>query len=139
MIKRFVEHLKNFMNTRDGMALVLVLVFTLLLLAAGAALLEMTLKDLKITGYHAADIKQYYLAEAGIETSLFLLNSGIFIPDDLHHIINDGSFAVSFADFDHESIILYSTGSIGRGSTTLTVRVEQSEDGIYRIAEWIKP
>jgi len=126
-------------DSQEGMALVLVLVFTLLLLAAGAALLDMALKDQQVTGYHSADIKQYYLAEAGIESYLFLLNSSSFTGEDLNYTHGDGSFTVSLHDHDQEISLIYSTGSTDRGSTTLAVSIEQSDDGSYSIAEWIKP
>ncbi len=59
----------------SGMALLTVLIFVFLLVSFGVALLAMTNNDTKLSTLQRASSKAFYLAEAGVEQTLFNLNS----------------------------------------------------------------
>lgn len=126
------------MSSERGMALVMVLIFTLLIFTAGAALLDMAFKENLVARYHAAEIRQHYLAEAGLEAALHLLNCG-GTPQDLHYASEEGAFDVHFnANEPGAAFSVASSGSTSSGSTTLKVRVNKTREGVYYIEEWVK-
>ncbi|MDW7728830.1 MAG: hypothetical protein SCJ94_02315 [Bacillota bacterium] len=121
------------------MALVLVLVFTGLLLIVGSAVLSFTLNEKQISVYQSEDIRQYYLAEAGIEAALTLLNQNSLHRDQLERTLGDGSFSVTFEELSENSLCLISTGKLENSSITIEVIVEIDQDYTITVTEWRKP
>lgn len=120
------------------MALVLVLVFTGLLLTIGSALLSFAFNEKQTSLYQAQDIRQFYLAEAGIETTLAVLNENFDDRNPFSAELDGGLFSVTFEETATNRLFIHSSGSVEDGKTTLTVAVEQSDCGGVYITEWIK-
>ena len=120
------------------MALVLVLVFTGLLLTIGSALLSFAFNEKQIALYQTQDIRQYYLAEAGIETALAILNENFYDRDPFSAELGEGLISVTFEENISNRLLIHSCGSVEDGKTNLTVVVEQSDCGGVYITEWIK-
>jgi hypothetical protein len=138
MIKTLYFKLSFIGKEERGMALVLVLVFTGLFLTIGAALLSFAFNERQIACYQTQDIRQFYLAEAGIEVALTVLNENFYDRHPITGELGGGVFKVAFEEAASNSLIINSTGSVEGGKTTLTVAVEHSDDrGVY-ITEWIK-
>jgi len=126
-------------NSEQGMALVLVIVFTGLLLVIGSALITFAYNEKQISAYQAQDVRQYYLAEAGIEAALAILKDNFYYRESLHASLGEGSFAVKFEETSEKSLLLISTGSLEKGSITLQVKVEQIDGQNIMVTEWAKP
>jgi Tfp pilus assembly protein PilX len=128
----------NLRNCERGMALVLVLVFTGLLLTIGSALLTFAFNEKQIALYQTQDIRQFYLAEAGIEIALAALNDNFYARDPFSAELDDGLLSITYEETAINCLLVHSSGSVNGGKTTLTVAVEHSDDvGVY-ITEWIK-
>ena len=139
MFKGAFGERKYFAVNEQGMALVMVLVFTLLIFATGAALLEIALKENLVAGYHAFDIKQHYLAEAGLEAGLYLLNSGEPVLGDLCFALEGGLCKVQFKEsVPAEAYIVTATGIGDLGSTTLMAEAHLNEAGFFELQKWLK-
>ena len=78
---------KNILKSQRGMALLSVLIFTFVLVSVGVAMLTMAQNDTKRSTLQRDSTKAFYLAESGIEQTLWKLNN----PDDANGItiIND--------------------------------------------------
>ncbi len=122
----------------NGMALVLVLVFTGLLLTIGSALLTFAFNEKQISEYQTQDIRQFYLAEAGIETALAALNENFYHREPFSAELGGGFFSVTFEETAAGRLLIHSSGTVEDGKTTLTVAVQQSVIFEVYITEWIK-
>jgi len=83
---------KGILKSQKGMALLSVIILTFVLISVVVAMLTMAQNDTKRSTLQRDSTKAFYLAESGIEETLWKLNNpddtnGISIPDD--------------ADFDH--------------------------------------
>ncbi len=138
MINTIKIRLLNLRKDENGMALVLVLVFTGLLLTIGSALLTFAFNEKQISVYQTQDIRQFYLAEAGIETALAVLNENFYNREPFSAELGGGVFSVTFEETDTDILLIHSSGSVEDGKTTLTVAVEQTDNSGVYITEWIK-
>ena len=125
----------SFANNR-GMALVLVLVFTAVLLLLGAALLNNAVTENIIAGYQKQEFQQQYLAEAGLEAGIALLQEDFYYNQVLTGILMDGSFRVSFENSVAESRRIRSTGTVDDYTVELQVDVFLNPDGSLSYGQW---
>jgi hypothetical protein len=72
-MKKFFENI--YIKKESGMTLLTVLILVFLLTSFGVALLAMTNNDTKLSTLQRASSKAFYLAEAGVEQTLYNLNS----------------------------------------------------------------
>jgi hypothetical protein len=138
MIKTIKIRPLNFWKAENGMALVLVLVFTGLLLTIGSALLTFAFNEKQISIYQTQDIRQYYLAEAGIEIALAALNENPYYRDPFSAELGEGMFRITFEETAADKLLIHSSGIVEGGNTLITVAVEQAENDELYITEWIK-
>ena len=138
MINTIKTRHNDLKKDESGMALVLVLVFTGLLLTIGSALLSFAFNEKQIASYQTQDIRQFYLAEAGIETALAVLNENFYDRDPFSAELGGGVFSVTFEETDTNRLLIHSSGSVEDGKTTLTVVVEHLDNSGVYITEWIK-
>lgn len=138
MIKAVKTRQSYLKTDENGMALVLVLVFTGLLLTIGSALLSFAFNERQIALYQTQDIRQFYLAEAGIEIALAALNENFYDRDPFSAELGGGVFSVIFEETASKRLLIHSSGSLEGGKTTLTVAVSHSESAGVHITEWIK-
>jgi len=91
MIRRNIRNkkIKNMLSNQKGMALLTTLIFTFVIGTLAVAVLSMTSNDTKLSALQRDSTKAFYLAESGIEHTLWKLNNpddtengGISIPDD---------------------------------------------------------
>jgi len=125
----------SFANNR-GMALVLVLVFTAVLLLLGAALLNNAVTENIIAGYQKQEFQQQYLAEAGLEAGIALLQEDFYYNQVLTGTLMDGSFRVSFENSVAESRRIRSTGTVDDYTVELQVDVFLNPDGSLSYGQW---
>ena len=139
MLKGAFKKINFFTCSERGLALVVVLVFTLLIFASGAVLLEVALKENLVAGYHTGDIKQHYLAEAGLEAGLYCLNSGAPPLGDLNFTLEGGQVNLQLkAGNLPETYTITATGLTDKGSTTLVAEASLDEEGCYEVQKWLK-
>ena len=79
MIKRNIRNkrTKNVLSNQKGMALLATLIFVFVLVTLAVALLTMTNNDTKLSTLQRESNKAFYLADAGIEDTLWKLNTSI--------------------------------------------------------------
>ena len=78
MIKcKKIKRRKSILSNNKGMALLTTLIFTFVLVSLGVALLTMTNNDTKLSTLQRESNKAFYLADAGIEDTLWKLNTKI--------------------------------------------------------------
>jgi hypothetical protein len=85
---------KKILKSQDGMALLSVLIFTFVLVSIVIAMLVMAQNDTKLSTLQRDSTKAFYLAESGIEETLWKLNSGnIEVSNDYNfkHHFTSGS------------------------------------------------
>ena len=142
--------------SEKGMAVVLVLVFTGILMALGAALITNAVNEKLIAGYNTREIKLYYITEAGIEVGVATLHEArtnntpfetFFVFDDNFEMqgdLGEGSYLVSFNELDqcpdnpYFVIEIISAGTLAENSKTMTAVVTLDEDSLT-ITEWQRP
>jgi len=152
-LKPFFFELKKELRAEPGMALVLVLVFTGVLVAFGAALITTSINEKLISGYNSRDIKLYYIIEAGIEAGISELLANTFCEEtgfcfdfdtELSGQINRGFYNVSFVkkeacpENSFKAITIKSTGTLEAINKSMLVDVKITRDGLI-IKEWQKP
>lgn len=128
----------RYFSNNDGMALVLVIVFSGLLIVLGCAAVTFAFNEKLTAGYHSEDIAKYYIAEAGIEAGFAALQNDFYFDQQITGFLNNGSFLVSFSD-EESSRIIISEGTIGEYTLVLQVVVKNNPDQGAYIAEWIRP
>ncbi len=124
---------------RDGMALVPVLVFTAALLAFGAALLTYAVNEKLIADYYGQDTAKYYLAEAGIEAGLAVLQDDFYCDCEISASLGQGCFTVSFTDLAENRRLVNSAGRLDDYVLELQAVVEYCPAGGAVIVEWRRP
>lgn len=126
----------NLINNDKGMALVLVLVFTTALLLLGGALITNALNEKLIAVYQIQEIKQQYLAEAGLEAGLAILMEDFFYNGELRGSLMDGEFIVQFENTGSTGRRIRSTGKLDDYQIEITLTVKLNEDGTLTVEEW---
>ncbi len=126
----------------QGMALVLVLVFTAALMVLGTALISFAVNEKLITNYNSLDIRLYYIAEAGAEAGITILKQDFNYSGELHGVVGGGTFLVSFKTISSHLREIIAVGTLEDNSKKLKVTVEIVEAAtgdIFKIKEWHKP
>lgn len=119
-----------------GMALILVLIFTTVLLLLGTALLNNALTESLISGYHKQELQQQYLAEAGLEFGIAVLQTDFYYNQILTGTLMDGSFRVTFENSGLESRRIRSTGIVEGYTFELQLEVNLNPDGSFYYGQW---
>ncbi len=119
-----------------GMALVLVLVFTAVLLLLGAALLGNALSEKMITAYQEQELQLKYLAEAGLEAGIALLQTDFHYNQILSGTLMGGSFRVSFANSGTGSRLVRSAGTVDDFTYVLQIEIHLNPDGSLAYGRW---
>jgi len=132
-----------FSRADQGMALVLVLIFTAALMVLGAALLTFAVSEKLIANYNALDIRLYYIAEAGAEAGIALLQEEFNYSGDLSGSIGGGAYKVSFYDIDSYNRDVVSVGRLNGYDKTITVTMAlldgDTEENTAVIRRWLSP
>ncbi len=126
----------------QGMALVLVLVFTTALMVLGTAVISFAVNEKLITDYNSLDIRLYYIAEAGAEAGITILKQDFNYSGELHGAVGGGTFSVSFKTISSHQREITAVGSLDEYSKKLKVTVEIVEAAtgdILKIKEWHRP
>jgi cytoskeletal protein CcmA (bactofilin family) len=92
--------LKNIFSNQKGMALLTTLIFVFILVTFAVALLTMTSNDSKLSTLQRESTRAFYLAETGIEKSIWYLNSSEDNPDGLYFVgsLHGGEVTTEFYD-----------------------------------------
>ncbi|MCK4308582.1 MAG: pilus assembly PilX N-terminal domain-containing protein [Candidatus Atribacteria bacterium] len=98
--------LKNVFSNQKGMALITTLIFVFILVTFAVALLTMTSNDSKLSTLQRESTRAFYLAETGIEKSIWYLNSSEDNPDGLYFVgsLHGGEVTTEFYDVDISEI-----------------------------------
>jgi hypothetical protein len=80
------KKMKILLTNQHGMALVATLIFVFVLVSFGVALLAMTGNDSKLSTLQRESTRAFYLAETGIEESIWYLNSSEENADGLNYV-----------------------------------------------------
>lgn len=126
----------------QGMALVLVLVFTAALMVLGTALISFAVNEKLITNYNSLDIRLYYIAEAGAEAGIAILKQDFNYSGELNGTVGGGTFLVSFKTISSHQREITALGSLDDYSKKLKVTVEIVEAAtgdILEVKEWHRP
>ena len=103
----------NLLTNQKGMALLTTLIFVFILVTFGVALLTMTSNDTKLSALQRDSTKAFYIAEAGIEKTLYDLKRDYESDQDWDNGINGyTSSEVSF----------------GEGTYTVTLDIKSSNN-----------
>ena len=122
--KKIINYkINNIFSNQKGMALLTTLIFVFVLVTFGVALLTMTSNDSKLSTLQRESTRAFYLAETGIEKSIWYLNSSDDNPDGLNFMGPlDGGTTTEFYDvaFSYDSgppeiKTLVSTGKVVEG------------------------
>ncbi|HED24707.1 MAG TPA: hypothetical protein ENN91_06245 [Firmicutes bacterium] len=128
---------KNRITSGDrGMALVLVLVFTGILVVLGGALITFSLNEQLITTYQAQDFQKYYLAEAGLTAGLSALRQDYSCEGDFEGTLGGGIYRVTITAVDPHIREITSCSTYEGCSCCLAVKVYLEPDGTLYITEW---
>lgn len=131
-----------FARADQGMALVLILIFTAALMVLGTALLTFAVNEKLIANYNTLDIRLYYIAEAGAEAGIALLQEEFNYSGDLSGSIGGGSYKVSFFDIDSYSRDVVSVGTLNGYDKTVTVTMAldgEADENSAVIRQWPNP
>ncbi len=128
------------MNVRfkneNGMALVLVLIFSGALMVVGAALITHACNEKLIANYNTLDKRLYYLAEAGAEAGIAALQGDFYFSGELNGTLGEGSYTIIFTVVDQTQRDIISYALLDGYKRALAVRVEQDENGTVIVKEW---
>lgn len=131
--------IKNLLSNQKGMALLTTLIFVFILVTFAVALLTMTSNDSKLSTLQRESTRAFYLAETGIEKSIWYLNSSEDNPDGLDFMGPlDGGTTAEFYNvvFSYDSVppeikTLVSTGKVvgggeyNKGTRTIEVKLKK--------------
>jgi Tfp pilus assembly protein PilX len=135
-VTEVIKLISNLLAGNRGMALVLVLVFTAALLILGAALLTNALNEKLITGYQKQELQQQYLAEAGLEAGIALLQTDFYSNQVLTGTLMDGSFQVTFEHSGADSRCIRSAGTVDAFTYVLQIEIYLNPDGSLSYGQW---
>lgn len=134
---------RHFYGQKDqGMALVLVLIFTAALMVLGTALIYYAVNEKLIANFNVLDIRLYYIAEAGAEAGIALLQEEFNYNGTLNGTVGGGSYAVTFHSIDKNCRDIVSVGQLNGYSKTISVSMElkgESEGQSVVVRQWLKP
>jgi hypothetical protein len=133
-------HLSHQRN--QGMALVLILVFTAALMVLGAAIITFAVNEKLIANYNALDIRLYYIAEAGLEAGIAVLQEDFYETSVISGTMGGGSYNVSFISIDTYSRDIVSVGELNGYTRTLYVTMEllaTDDNRAVFVRQWHKP
>jgi hypothetical protein len=134
---------RHFLGQKDqGMALVLVLIFTAALMILGTALIYYAVNEKLIANLHVLDIRLYYIAEAGAEAGIALLQEEFGYKGTLNGTVGGGSYAVTFHSIDKNCRNIVSVGQLNGYSRTISVSMElkgESEGQSVVVRQWLNP
>lgn len=152
-----IAALKYKLQNENGMALLLVIIFTGALMVLGAALLSYALNEMLIADYHARDIGLYYIVEGGAEKGAAVLKEDFYFEGLLSGSLGGGSYRISFSDeyrhrhetaVDEEGEEYYpgmdnirfarSIGTLEGHSKTMTLALQIDDDHEVSIIRWYK-
>ena len=132
--------INNIFSNQKGMALLTTLIFVFILVTFAVALLTMTSNDSKLSTLQRESTRAFYLAETGIEKSIWYLNSSEDNPDGLDFMGPlDGGTTAEFYNvvFSYDSgppdeiKTLVSTGKVveggeyNKGTRTIEVKLKK--------------
>lgn len=114
----------------------LVLVFTAVLLLLGAALLTNALNEMLISGYQKQELQQQYLAEAGLEAGIALLQADFYYNQVFTGTLMGGNFRVTFENSGAGSRRIRSAGTVEDFTYVLQIEVNLNPDGSLSYGQW---
>jgi len=113
--------IKNVLLNQKGMALLTTLIFVFILVTFAVALLTMTSNDTKLSALQRDSTKAFYIAEAGIEKTLYDLKKDYESSKDW----NDGNINGTSLGENGE---LYTDEPFGEGTYTVTLDIKSSNN-----------
>ena len=119
-----------------GMALVLVLVFTAVLMVCGTALMTYAVNEKLIANYQGQDMVKFYLAESGVEVGLAALQENFYFDSEIRGTLPAGSFRVTFEDVTETERRIISEGLIEDYSLVLNVTVHNDPEKGIVLSGW---
>jgi len=135
-MKQLTKKIIRLLAVEHGIALVLVLVFTAAIMLLGTALLTNALNEMLITGYQKQELQQLYLAEAGLEAGIAMLQADFFYNQPLTGDLMDGSFRVTFENSSADSRRIRSAGTVDEFTYVLQIEVYLHPDGSLSYGQW---
>lgn len=159
MIKIRLEAKKaaTLFTRQEGMALVLVIIFSGALMALGASVITYAVLERKIAVYNNSDIRLYYIVEGGLETGIAVLREDFHFESELNGTIGGGAYTIYFSDqyqhyspnrVDEEGEEYYENqdqvrfvrclGLLGNHSKTMSIAVSINEQGQVRVIRWYR-
>ncbi len=133
---------KILIHSKEGMALILVLVFTAALFVLGSALLTNAVNEKLIANYNSDDIRLHYIAEAGAEAGIAVLQQDFLYDGILSGPLGEGTYQVTFKDVSTGCRDIIASATLGTYSKTIRVTMtlpEGSEGHEEAILYWHKP
>ena len=123
--------IKNLLSNQKGMALLTTLIFVFILVTFGVSLLIMTSNDTKLSALQRDSTKAFYIAEAGVERTLYNLKKDFESSEDWNddNLIN--TYILSTADTDGFRKIEYDGDgdydvTFGSGTYTVALKINSS-------------
>ncbi|MBA7522729.1 hypothetical protein ES705_14849 [subsurface metagenome] len=123
--------IKNLLSNQKGMALLTTLIFVFILITFGVSLLIMTSNDTKLSTLQRDSTKAFYIAEAGVERTLYNLKKDFESSEDW----NDGDIngysltdedANGFQKIEYDGEDDYDV-SFGDGTYTVALKINSSD------------
>lgn len=123
--------IKNLLSNQKGMALLTTLIFVFILITFGVSLLIMTSNDTKLSTLQRDSTKAFYIAEAGVERTLYNLKKDFESSEDW----NDGDIngysltdedANGFQKIEYDGEDDYDV-SFGDGAYTVALKINSSD------------
>ena len=126
----------NIFSNQHGMALLTTLIFTFVLVTLAVALLTMTSNDTKLSALQRDSTKAFYIAEAGVERTLYNLKKDYDSYQNWGHdnIINgyalEGTTGFRRIAYDADSTTVYDVtfgdDTYGDGTYTVALKINSS-------------
>ncbi|MBA7495633.1 hypothetical protein ES702_06222 [subsurface metagenome] len=119
--------IRDLLSNQKGMALLTTLIFVFILVTLAVALLIMTGNDTKLSALQRDSTKAFYIAEAGIEKTLYILkndyesdqdwNTGITGHTSEPGDFDGGTYTVTLTIIDSNNVTIKSKGVVYNKST----------------------
>lgn len=137
-MQQLIKGKTSYLTDNRGIVLVLILVFTAVLLLLGAALLSNALSEKLITGYQKQELQQQYLAEAGLEAGIAMLQEDFYYNQSLTGALMEGSYLVTFENCGSDCRRIRSAGTVEEFTYLLQIDVYLKPDGSLAYGQWQK-
>lgn len=121
------------------MAVVLVLVFCTALMVLGSALVSYAVNEKLITAYNSRNISLYYLAEAGVEAAIAVLQEDSSYTGTVTGHLNSGTYQARVTLLDQQEVAIQSVATLEGYEKYLTVILVFGEEGKLKVKDWRKP